>query len=123
MAEIDRRAEQAVTKAAQPGDVTAAATRGEPCSLREVRAAHKRIHKARDLARIRRAVRVDHGYDVTGRGFEPAGKSVPLSPACLLHYPHVGPQLAGYGYRVVHRVPIHHDHFVEVRGQLRENVR
>ena len=85
------------------------------CSLCEVRAAQKRLHELGDLARIRRAVRVDHGYDVTGRSFEPAGKRVPLSPASLLHYPDVGPQLAGYRYRVVHRVPVHHDHLVDVR--------
>ena len=91
IAEIDHRTEQAVTKPAQPRDVTAAAARGEPCSLGEVRAAQKRMHELRDLARIRRAVRVDHGYDVTGRSFEPAGERVPLSPAGLPHYPDVGP--------------------------------
>jgi hypothetical protein len=49
------------------------------------------MHELRDLARIRRAVRVDHGYDVTGRSFEPAGKRVPLPSAGLLHHPDVGP--------------------------------
>src|SRR5215472_2959394 len=110
MAEIDHRTEQAVTKPAQPRDVTAAAARGESCSLCEVCAAHKRMHELRDLTRIRRAVRVDHGYDVTGRSFEPAGERVPLSPASLLHHPDVGPELAGYRYRVIHRVPVYHDH-------------
>jgi hypothetical protein len=123
MAEIDRRTEQAVTKPAQPRDVSAAAARGEPCSLREVRAVQKRIHELRDLAGIRRAVRVDHGYDVTGSSFEPAGERVPLSSASLPHYPDVGPQLAGNHYRVILRVPVHHDHLVDVRGQPRENVR
>src|SRR5690242_9766140 len=117
MAEIDHRTEQAVAKAAQPRDVTAAAPRGEPRSLCEVRAAQQCIHELRDLTRIRRAVRVDHGDDVTGRSFEPAGKRVPLSPASLLHYPDVRPELAGYRYRVVHRVPVYHDHLVDVRGQ------
>src|SRR6516225_49238 len=112
MANIDHRTEQAVTKTAQPGDVTAAATWGEPCSLCEVRAAQQRIHEVRDLARIRRAVGVDHRYDVTGRSFEPAGERIPLSPASLLHYPDVGPLLAGYRYRAVHRVPVHHDDLV-----------
>ena len=51
MAEIDHPTEHAVTKPAQPRDVTAAAARGEPCSLCEVRAAQKRIHELRDLAR------------------------------------------------------------------------
>jgi hypothetical protein len=91
VAEVDRPAEHAVTKLAQPRDVTAAAARGEPCSLCEIRAAHKRVHELGDLARIRRAVRVDHGYDVTGSSFEPAGKRVPLSSASLLHYPDVRP--------------------------------
>ena len=117
MAEVDRRAEHAVTKPAQLRDVAAAAARGEPCSLGEVGAAQKRSHERRDLARIGRAVRVDHGDDVTGRSLEPAGQGVPLSPASLLHDPDVGPQLAGYRYRVVHRVPVHHDHLVDVRGQ------
>ena len=81
------------------------------------------MHELRDLARVRRAVGVDHGDDVTGRRFEPAGERVPFSPASLLHYPDVGPQLAGYRYRVVHRVPVHHDHLVDVRGQPGENVR
>src|SRR5437016_13066494 len=117
MAEIDRRTEHAVTKPAQPRDVTAAAARGEPCSLCEVRAAQQRLHEPGDLARVCRAVRVDHGDDVTGRSFEPAGKRVSLSPASLLHYPDVGTQLAGYRYRVVHRVPVHDNHLVDVRGQ------
>ena len=115
--EIDRRTKHAVTRPAQPRDVSAAAARGEPCSLREVRAVQKRIHELRDLAGIRRAVRVDHGYDVTGSSFEPAGKRVPLSSASLLHDPDVRPQPAGNRYRVIHRVPVHHDHLVDVRGQ------
>src|SRR5262252_3675799 len=123
MAEVDHRSEQVVAKLAQAGDVTAAAPGGEPRSLGEVRAAQQGLHEIRNLARIRRAVRVDHGYDVTGRSFEPAGKRVPLSPASLLHYPDVGAKLAGYRYRAVHGVPIHHDHLVNVRGQPRENVR
>jgi hypothetical protein len=88
---IDHGTEQPITEPAQPRDVTAAAPFGEPCSLGEVRAAQKGIHELRDLAGIRRAVRVDHGYDVTGRSFEPAGKRVPLPSASLLHYPDVGP--------------------------------
>ena len=92
MAEIDHRTEPAVTKSAQPRYVAAAAARGEPRSLREVRAAQQRVHELRDLARIRRAVRVDHGYDVTGRSFEPAGQRVPLSSASLPHQPDVGLQ-------------------------------
>src|SRR5215469_7089432 len=116
MAGIDHSTEQAVTKPAQPRDVTATAARGESCSLREVRAAQKRVYELRDLTGIRRAVRVDHGYDVTGRSFEPAGERVPLATASLLYYPDVGPQLAGYRYCVVHRVPVHHDHLVDVRG-------
>ena len=91
MAEIDHPTEHAVTEPAQPRDVTAAAARGEPGSLGEVRAAQKRIHERRDLARICRAVRVDHGDDVTGRSFEAAGKRVPLPAASLLHHPDVGP--------------------------------
>jgi hypothetical protein len=54
---------------------------------REVRAAQKRIHELQDRP-IRRAVRVDHGYDVTGRSSNP-GKGVPS--ASLLHYPDVRP--------------------------------
>ena len=122
IAEIDHTTEQVVTEPAQPRDVTAAATRGEPCSLREVRATQKRIHELGDLAWIRRAVRIDHGYHVTGRSFEPAGKRVTLPPAGLLHHPDVGSQLTGYRYRVIHRVPVHHDHLVDVGGQPRENV-
>src|SRR6516225_7086582 len=117
MAEIDYRNEQAVTGAAQPRDVTAAAAWGEPCSLCEVCAAHERVHEPRDLTGIRRAVRVDHGYDVTGRSFEPAGERVPLAAASLLYDPDGGPQLTGYRYRGVHRVPVHHDHLVDGRGK------
>jgi len=91
MAEVDYRAEHAVTEPAQPRDVAAAAARREPCSLREVRAVQERMHEVRDLARIRRAVRVDHGYDVTSRGVEPAGERVSLSPASLPDDLHVGP--------------------------------
>ena len=90
VAEVDRPAEHAVAEPAQPRDVAAAAACGEPGSLGEVRAAQKRINELRDLARICRTVRVDHGYDVTGRSFEPAGEGVPLSTAGLLHDPDVG---------------------------------
>src|SRR5258708_12033790 len=105
MEEIDDRAEQAVTKPAQPRDVTAAATRGEPCSLCKIRPAQKRVHELRDLARIRRAVRVDHGYDVTGRSFEPAGKRVPLSSPSPPPHPHPRPLLPASPYRVAPPLP------------------
>jgi hypothetical protein len=114
MAAINHRPEQAVSKLAQSCDVTAAAARGEPCSLCEIRAAQKCMNELRDLARIRRAVRVDHGNDLAGRSFEAAGKRVPLASASLLHYPHVGPSFAGYRDGVVHRVPVHHDYLVDV---------
>jgi hypothetical protein len=91
VAEVDHRREHAVAQPAQPRDVAAAAAWGEPCSLGEVRSAHERTDELRDLAGIRRAVRVDHGDDVTGRGFEPAGKRVALSAASLLDYPDVRP--------------------------------
>src|SRR5215471_4590816 len=91
MAEIDHLSEQAVTELAQACDVAAAAARGEPRSLCEVRAAQQRLHELRDLARIRRAVRIHHGYYIAGGGFESAGERVPLTPASLLHHLDVGP--------------------------------
>src|SRR5262249_57518156 len=99
-----------------------AALRGAPHSLVETRAAQKRIPEYRDLARVRRAVRVDHGYDVTGRSFESAGKRVPLSSPSLLHYPDVGPQPAGYRYCVVHPPPVHHASLVTVPAHPFENM-
>jgi hypothetical protein len=96
---------------------------GEPGSLGEVRAAQQRTHEPRDLARIGRAVRVDHGDDLPGRRLESTGQRVPLAPARLLHHPHVGPEPAGHRERVVHRVPIHHNHLVDAGRQPRENVR
>jgi hypothetical protein len=123
VAEVDHPGEQAVAQPAQPRDVTAAPAWGEPCPLGEVRAAHQRLDEFRDLGRIRRAVRVDHGDDVTGGGFEPAGQRVALSSASLLHDDDVRPQLAGHRYRIVHRVPVDHDHLVEVLRQPGENVR
>jgi hypothetical protein len=122
MAEIDDRAEHAVAERAQPRNVTAATAGGEPAAFREVRAAQERLHKPRDLARVRRAVRVDHGDDVTGRSLEPAGKRVPFTTASLLHDPDLGPQPARHRYRVVHRVTVHHDHFVDGRGEAGEDV-
>ena len=123
VAEVDQRGEQAVTKPPQPCDIAAAAARGEPGSLREVRAGRQRVHELRDLARIRGAVRVDHCYDIAGRGLEPAGKRVPFSSAILLHNPDIGAQPTGHRHCVVYRVPVHHDHLMEVFGHPREYVR
>ena len=120
---VDQAAEDPVTQAAQPGDITAAAADGEPCALGEIRAVQQGPDELRDLGRIGRAVGVDHGDDVPGRRDEPAGQGVSLAAAVLGDDPDPRAQPTGGGDGVVDGVPVDNDDLVQPVRQLGEDMR
>jgi len=122
----ERVGEQVQREVAGPAhrrDVGAAAPGDEARALGEVRAVEQHVHERGDLARIGRAVGVEHHDDVAAAGGEPAGERVALALAGLAHHVHVGAKPAGHLHGAVDGVAVDQDDLVDVARQAREHVR
>jgi len=88
---IEQNTEKYVGKLTEAGNVCPAAPLCESSALGKICAFEEYIHELGDFAWISRAVRVNHGYDVTRCRRKTTRKSVALAATILHNYPNIGP--------------------------------
>src|SRR5204862_5656137 len=103
--------------------VLAASTGRESRALCEVGAVDERLDEARNLAAVRRAVRVHHHDDVSGAGGKAGSERVALAAAGLADDLDQRIVLLRDGRRSVQRVAVDEHELEDVVGQGGENVR